>query len=160
MPPRNRRPTAFTRRLLASVVGLDSSIPAIVAALDLKLVRLIRAAIAENRACQGRGVIAPRFRHEPDPRIEPRKVIHPTPRFEPRPVIHPTACVEPVPPQFAPPVEPERPSTTASPIQPPWKLVPWAQPAPPATPPPPPPVKVVRYRPDMVHRGMMIDVLG
>ena len=67
-----------------------TSVSAIVAALDLKLVRLVRAAM-RGSCCPGAcgpihpaPVIEPRKRIEPEPEIEPRKRIEPTPVFEPR----------------------------------------------------------------------------
>src|SRR5438128_2501807 len=104
---------------------------------------------------------APRggFAAMPAARFEPRPVIHPTPRFEPRPVAHPTPRFEPRPierasktcpdgllPACSAPCAPEHPRIGKSPIQPPWKVLPWEKPLPPA-----PVVKVVIRRPDNVN---------
>lgn len=95
----------------------------------------------------------PREVIRPEPRFEPRPVVHPTPRFEPRPVVHPTPRLEPGEP-LPPPCEPERTLETKSPIKPPWSQLPWMSPLQTA---PSPKVKVVQKRPDMVHKGMLID---
>ncbi len=134
------------------------SISAIVATLDLKLVRGVRAALQDDIP---RGVhplgpapqqILPRQRIEPEPVIEPRRHITPTPHFEPRPIYHPE-------PKYAPadcfclPATPlaEEPNGK-SPIQPPWKVRPWETPVPIKL-----EVKVVQLRPDIVHKGSLID---
>jgi hypothetical protein len=145
-------------------VALESNIAAVVAALDLKLVRLLRDAINQTDPSKF-GIspaprIEPRKVHRPDPRIEPRKVIHPTPRFEPRPVIRPTPRAEPTPPQYVPPCESETPCRANNPIEPPWKTLPWAQALPVTPPAPPARVKVMRVRPDIACRGRMIDVMS
>jgi hypothetical protein len=136
-----------------------SDISAILAVMDLKLVRGLRAALQDDIQ---HGVhplgpapqkILPRKVHEPDPRIEPRKVVHPTPYFEPRPVHHPE-------PKFAPHEDLFPPSTSPLPedpgskcvIQPPWKVRPWETPVPTKL-----EVKVVQLRPDIVHKGTLID---
>jgi hypothetical protein len=139
-------------------VALDSNIALIVAALDLKLVRLIRGAIAENRGARGPlgNVI------EPGPRFEPRPVVHPTPRFEPRPVVHPTprflprAVIEPrpveMPAAVLAPAEPEKPRVAKLVLTPPWKVLPWENPVKAEI-----PVKVIKHRPDIVRKGKLID---
>lgn len=145
--------------------ALPANIAFVTAALDLKLVRLIRAAIAPP-LCRGPGPC------HPTDRFEPRKVLHPTPRFEPRPVVHPTAQIEPRPvitpaPRVeAPPVQY---STASQPdpgnpprrltLEPPWAALPWEQPLPLAAQ-PAPVVKRVVYRTDTAGIGRRIDVLG
>ena len=137
-----------------------ANVSLIVAALDLNLVRLVRGAMADNpngSPVSGLGPapnndrFEPRRRVEPEPRFEPRPVVHPAPRFLPRPVIHPAPRVEPRP--CEPPHEPEMPVRTRSPIEPPWKVLPWDQPPEP----PEPRVKLAIYRPDVVSKGSLID---
>ena len=149
-------------------MGLDTNIAAVVAALDLKLVRLLRDAM-NNRpggaAPAGlvgpAATIEPRRVIEPEPRIEPRRVIHPTPRFEPRPVIRPgpriddPACV------IVEVVVVDPPDNSKCPIEPPWRVLPWevdgagrgggefAQPA--------QRVKPRTRPPDIVSKGSLID---
>jgi hypothetical protein len=140
-------------------VGVDAHIDLLVAAFDLKLVKLIRAAIAENRG-GARGPLGNVI--QPQPRIEPRKVIEPTPRFEPRPVVHPTPRFLPrpviaprpveLPPAVLPPCDPEKPRVAKLVLTPPWKVLPWENP--PQT---ERSVKVIKRRPDIVRKGSLID---
>jgi hypothetical protein len=143
------------------VIAASSGISLLVAALDLKVVQLVRGAMAAADA-QGiagaAGAVVPT-----EPRFEPRQVVHPTPRYEPRPVIHPTPRYEPRPvvhsrPRVAelecpPCCEGEKPPCVPPPCLPPWmEPLPW----------PTPPerarvVKIVRRPPDIVHKGMLID---
>ena len=137
-----------------------SSVSAIVAALDLQLVRGLRAALQDDIR---RGVhplgpaptqqLPGRQRIEPEPIIEPRRHIHPTPYFAPRPVHHPEPKFAPCD-VFAPPSctpLPEDPGGKC-PIEPPWKVRPWEQPVPIKR-----EVKVVVVRPDIVSKGSLID---
>src|SRR5712691_9797899 len=87
----------------------------------------------------------PRRVIHPEPRFEPRRVHHPTPRFEPRPVERVSKTSPDVAPACSAPCAPERPRIGKSPIQPPWMVLPWENPAPPAQ-----VVKVVIHRPDNV----------
>ena len=142
-------------------VSLATNVSLIVATLDLQLVRLLRGAIraADNASGHGGGGLgstAATFERRrvihPEPRYEPRRVIHPTPRFTPRPVerIYKTN-LDPVPTctvTFAP--EPSH--ITKSPIEPPWKKLPWQNPAPPAQ-----IIKVFIRRPDNAFKGTIID---
>jgi hypothetical protein len=149
--------------LLLPRVGVEATASLVVAALDLKLVQLLRDAIRTADISGGklgrRGalpVIAEdRFLArrviDPEPRFEPRPVIHPTPRFEPRPVIHPTVRVEPNV-SIAPP-EHCAPKPCPGPLPPPWRQPIWEIPVPLR-----PVLKLVRYRPDMRHKGSLIDV--
>jgi hypothetical protein len=146
-------------------VGLETSIGAIVATLDLQLVRLLRDAmnVADvNSAKDIAGVPtsqSDRFEQRPvihpEPRYEPRQVIHPTPRYEPRPVIHPTPRIEQqnncCPPP--PPCEPDPCETIKSPLLPPWKTLPCdiRQPAPVQ-------IKIIVQHPDIHHKGSLIDL--
>jgi len=135
-----------------------SSVSAIVAALDLQLVRGLRAALQDDIQ---HGVhplgpapqqILPRQRIDPEPYIEPRRHITPTPHFEPRPVYHPEPKFAPGE-DFCPPSSPlpEDPGGRC-PIEPPWKVRPWEQPVPIKL-----EVKVVVVRPDIVSKGSLID---
>jgi len=136
-----------------------SSIAAIVATLDLQLVRLVRAAMQDDgpRAATALGPRPspqplPRRHIEPEPVIEPRRHIHPTPRYEPRPVIHPRPRIAPTE-ECCPPCEPApEPPDGRCPIQPPWKVRPWEAPVPMKL-----EVKVVVIRPDIVSKGSLID---
>jgi hypothetical protein len=133
----------------------------IVALSDLKVVRLLRAAANGTAGPVSKLGPAPTFRRDifearrrivPEPRFEPRPVIHPTPRFESRPVIHPRPEVrcEPI---CKAPLEPEQPARLQSPLQPPWKLLPWKNPVQLA-----PKIKVTILRPDIVSKGMLLDL--
>ena len=147
-------------------MSIDARVDLLVAALDLKVVRLVRDAIRTTELSAG-GVPGPlgtivsplrleaRRRIEPELLIEPRVVYHPTPYIEPRPVIHPTPTYAPAPvcqPPCEPPTQPEDPCRPHSPIQPPWRVLPWKIPSQ-----PPPKVKVVVIRPDIVSKGSLID---
>jgi hypothetical protein len=148
-------------------VGLETNIAAVVAALDLKVVRLLRDAIRTTEAAAHLAVSAAvdRFEsrqvHEPEPRFEPRPVVHPTARFEPRPVIHPTPRVDsPNYPVVV--VEVVAPcDESKSPIEPPWRVLPWedtpASPAPAHVAQPARRVKPPIRRPDIVSKGSLID---
>jgi hypothetical protein len=151
----------------AGDVGLDSinSINAVVAALDLQLVRLLRKAMSPggNGSIAGIGpaptFIAPRTGAHPERAISPRPVVHPQPRFAPRPVHHPEPRFEPASPRCAgAPVVvievTEPPGKTHSPIEPPWKVQPWETPLPPR-----PKVKVQVRPPDkIISKGSLIDL--
>jgi hypothetical protein len=87
----------------------------------------------------------------PSPRYLPREVIHPTPRYLPRPVLHPTPRVEPQPPVCpTPKIDPTH--ITPGP-QPPWKVLPWQEPTPPAD-----VIKITLRQPDIVGKGNLIDL--
>lgn len=144
-----------------SGVSLQTNVSLIVATLDLQLVRLLRGAIRAADAASGHGG---QYHGSPAATFEPRRIIHPEPRYERRPVIHPT-------PRFAPrPVErihktgldpvptctvtcaPAPSHIGKSPIEPPWKKLPWENPAPPAQ-----IIKVFVRRPDNACKGTIID---
>jgi hypothetical protein len=145
-------------------VGILPAIDAVVAALQLKEVQLLRAAMraADRQSKPGSlpfspaGSPEPRPHIHPEPRFDPRPVIHPTPRFEPRPVIHPT-----------PRIEAERRSCgcasapqevvvdktpTELPLKAPWQTVPWA-----VAPQPAPKVKLAPRHPDTPPKGVLLD---
>jgi hypothetical protein len=143
-------------------VGLEtSSINLLTATLDLQLVKLLRAATADDaalsptpgarRAVQPESEILPRQRIRPAPIIEPRQRIEPAPRFEPRPVVERAPAAE----ACSLPPSPDRCRAACyskTPIEPPWKVLPWENPSQPA-----PKVKVVICRPDIVSKGSLID---
>jgi hypothetical protein len=146
--------------LLLSGMGLESQAALLVAAADLKVVRLLRAAMngcgcrvtalgpAPNLRCDR---FEPRLRVHPTPRFEPRPVIHPTPRFEARFTIHPRPNIADQP--LAAPVEPEQPIRFHSPIQAPWKVLPWETPILPQA-----KIKRIVQRPDIVSKGLLLDM--
>ncbi|HEY7116959.1 MAG TPA: hypothetical protein VH475_10255 [Tepidisphaeraceae bacterium] len=141
-------------------VGVESHIELLVAALDLKMVQLVRDAMrtADRATAKELGVLEPAARFEPrvvyhpTPRFEPRPVYHPTPRFEPRPIVHPTPRVVDPPPAVCPPREPECPRISKPVFVPPWKVMPWENPPQPAL-----KVKVIKLQPDRVRKGSLID---
>jgi len=136
-----------------------SGVSLISASLDLRLVRMLRAAMTPVNIGQSLppaptgDVRGSRLVAEPTPRFEPRKTVDPTPRIAPRPVYHPRPVnvqrpLIPIPAV----VEPEQSRITKSPIEPPWKTLPWQQP-----PSPQPPLKIVLKQPDVVTRGTVFD---
>jgi hypothetical protein len=142
-------------------VSLATQASLIVATLDLELVRLIRGAMRTADLASARGsraLLTPTDRFEPrkvlhpEPRFEPRRVIHPTPRFEPRPVERTAKTSPDCVPLCSAPCCPETSHITPSPIQPPWKVLPWENPPPPAQ-----VIKVVIHRPDNECKGSIID---
>ena len=146
-------------------MGIESSVGLVVAALDLKLVRLVRAAM-RGGCCPGAcgpihptPKIEPRKRIEPEPEIEPRKRIEPTPVFEPRRRIGvgywcdwPGNCA-----QIAPAECVEKVSHSPSPLEPPWKVLPWEQ-QPDDRARPIRKIKIVEARPDIHCKGAVIDL--
>jgi hypothetical protein len=137
----------------------------VVAALDLELVRLVRAAMRTDGAGSGRvihpePVVEPRKRVEPEPEIEPRKRFHPEPAFEPRKKHRPedvgsccAACVSAAPVESA-----EKVSHSPSPVEPPWKVLPWDERLRSMPPRPVRRIKVVQVRPDIQCKGSVIDL--
>ncbi len=143
-------------RLLPASVGIGNDASLIVAALDLQLVRTLTRSIARNAICPLLGpcdrlTLRSRLRAELRDRFLPREVIVPEPRFTPRPVIHPTPRFEPRPVER--PAEPEQPVRLNNPIDPPWKVLAHEIPLQPA-----PRVKVNIHRPDVIHKGTLIDL--
>lgn len=137
-----------------------AAINAIIAKLDLDVVRGLRAALNDDAklALAAHALrearFEPRVRIEPEPVIEPRVRFHPTPHFEPRAVIYPRPRVAPL--TDACPPCPPPPSEDAADgkcrIEPPWKVRPWEAPLPIKR-----EVKVVQVRPDVVSKGSLID---
>jgi hypothetical protein len=143
---------------LRAGVGITPSADLIVAKLDLQLVRMLRQAI---RAAD-LAVCAPANASESSPRIEPRPRIHPTPLIEPRPHIHPRPHIEPranLDPQHFTisqtivSTSPPEPIKFPPFVQPPWRVLPWANLTPPA-----PTLKVVIKPPDLPRKGSVFDV--
>lgn len=150
-------------------MGLESSVGLIVATLDLQLVRLLRGAMrgedgdgfgpgARRLIHPGPGIEA-RKRITPESVIEPRPRIHPQPKFEPRPVLR----AEHVPPAVAcptcdGPASAEKSSAPSSPVQPPWRVLPWDQRYPRTPRVVVRKIKVSVARPDIVCKGSLIDL--
>jgi hypothetical protein len=144
-------------------VTLADQASLIVALSDLKVVSLltsaIRAADIQSGKELGPGGIAvdsePRFRprdtFQQTPLIAPRVVYHPTPRYEPRQVLHPTVKVEPN--DMLMPANMVDHRKTSSPIQPPWKVLPW-----PETSHSTRKIKTATQRTDTNHVGSLIDI--
>src|SRR5262249_51022225 len=139
----------------------DSSIGLITAKLDLQLVRMLRQAmrvadLSSGCGCHGdpepRLCVEPRPRLHPSAVIEPRQRISPAVRIEPRKVAHPRPIELNSTPQ-ASLSHPEDVRVTKSPIQPPWRVLPWEKLAPPA-----PKLKVDIRRFDVPAKGTVLDV--
>jgi hypothetical protein len=150
---------AFALVLAVSISA--SSIDLLVAVSGLMEVQdvigAIRASDAETRALMlGRSPwIEPRRVICPLPQYEPRQIIHPTPQYEARPIYHLTAQLEPTETRGcdnSSPVTVVQKPENESPLEPPWKTVPWKNPPPPA-----PKVKLTRPHPDICHKGLMLD---
>lgn len=137
----------------------------IVATLDLKVVKLLRAAIrsADLQGQAGRhsavspaATAEPRHHRRPDLICEPRRHICP-PVYASRRVCHaaPRIVSESAPRRACDPRDkpcgPES-ADKSSPIQPPWKTLPWQEPPRVAM-----KVKVVEYRTDIINKGSLID---
>lgn len=142
-------------------MDLGSNAGLIVATLDLQLVRLLRDAAGGTTAVTDLGPAPNRLNTaaraavrpviQPEPRIEPRLVHHPEPRIEPRPVVEVETKSHRLPTQPTP-AEPERFVTYRPAVRPPWRIPPQENPPQAA-----PVVKVVQIRPDIVHKGSLID---
>jgi hypothetical protein len=151
-------------------VGIEVHVAALVAALDLKVVSLLRDAIrtADIHGAIERGTLGPaavyepRRHYQPEPVIEPRRHLHPQPVVEPRQVHHLAALPSEstVPCHCAPIIDMESRHHQELPpfMQPPWRVMPWqdsAMHAPPAR--PSPLIKVHAPRPDIISKGMLLD---
>ena len=111
---------ARTRFVSPDGMDLPPSVSLIVASLDLRMVRLIRDAIATDGIGPGDAGVEPAAPRSPDP--EAAATYHPAPHFEPRPTHRPEPRVETpavvrfeavdetqckdVPPAFGPPLAP------------------------------------------------------
>ena len=146
-------------------MGLESTVNLLVASLDLKLVQLLRGAMAVadvNAAATAppcgqtprfSDVYEPRRHVEPEPVYEPRRHIHPAPRIEPRPLLQPATRLANEPCDCA---EYAAPKGSKCPIEPPWKVLPWENP-----PPLPPTVKYVIHWPDTARsKGAFVNVFA
>jgi len=139
-------------------VGLEATANLAVAALDLKLVQLVRGAMraADAASCRSglpliRGEFAiPRLVIHPRPRFDPRPVIHPTPRFLARPILHPTPRIDAV---SLVPADPEQAPRCSHGLPPPWKMPLWNVPIPPK-----PTIKRIVRRTDLHHKGSLLDL--
>ena len=163
---RERKPAARRPVCMPPGVRLEANVNLLVAALDLKMVRLVRAAMngGDDGHDLGRhekdALIKPRQRIEPEPRFEPRKRIEPEPRFEPRPVHRPSEPIPPACPDCCPAAtsaDATGGTSSTSPIEPPWKVLPWER-EPEPRPRPIQRVKVVTGRPDLSGKGNVIDL--
>ena len=148
-------------------VAASGNVSVLVAALGLKEVQLLVGAMRAADQAARRASALPGPPNEPvvarpavapEPRYLPRRVIHPEPRYAPRPVEHPTPRLgtgpAPCPTEGNPPpviviVKPPN----ECPLAPPWRTPAWQQPLPPA-----PSIKVAPPRPDIIHKGMLLDV--
>lgn len=150
-------------------MDVSASIQALAAAMELSLVRSLRSAAGAAPApapAQRPNVAAPprrdSLRIAPASGasvrlkavIEPRLRIHPEPRIEPRQTVRP---VTDAPPPATPPpgdaAQTPAPRAPSSPLEPPWKLLPWKCP-----PPGSPRLKQVVRPPDAHLRGSILDV--
>jgi hypothetical protein len=167
--PVGRRAHSFALPARCVAASGEDIISLITATADLRVVSLLRDAIRTADLSSGKrfpiakigpapDIIERRFRLQPETEILPRKRIEPTPRIEPRRVIRPPDRFEPCGEKLVPiPIpDPSCPCNPhfKSPIQPPWKVLPWQEP--PAVR-PAPRIKVVVRPPDIVHKGSLID---
>ena len=142
------------------MAGVDlGHINLLVAALDLKLVKLIRGAIrhadaagAKTASREPAATYEPRRVVHPEPVYRERRVIHPTPRIEIRRVEHLSKTCPNVIPACPAISTPEPAHHTKSPLDPPWKTLPWKNPPKPGH-----IVKVFQHRPDMPSSGSILD---
>ncbi len=148
-------------------VSLEANSALIVAALDLSLVRLLRSAIrtADLTVASERSINRVNNAYVTHrcccnwtdcPTTQPAPLIPAVDRYEPSNTI---VVTEPERPQLLPamplPVEAvvvrER-DPLESPLQPPWKVLPWENPPRPVQ-----NIKVVHYQPDIVCKGSVLD---
>jgi hypothetical protein len=148
------------RRLLPHGMSMAAVGATVVAAFELRAVQLLRDAIRTTEAASSdASPLAPvptseaRRRFQPQPVFEPPVHRHPEPVFGPRPILHDCHPLRAIGPDCClAPVEVKCEGAGCSPLQPPWKVLPWETPIPPQ-----PKVKVVLYRPDVIHKGSLID---
>lgn len=139
----------------------SSGINLMLAQMDLLMVRGVlgamhaadaaAAAAGGAAGCEGAHRFRPAAVFTPTPRFEPRVVYHPTPRFEPRPVFHPTPRLEAKERNPAP-CNPEQPRVTPPVVPPVWKTLPNIAARPTVQ-----QIKVHVVRPDIRHKGSLID---
>jgi hypothetical protein len=146
---------------------LATGVALLQAVIDLKVVKSITNAVRVNTLKRG-GVEGPlgnienpkpgmrgQFGIEPEPRYEPRRVIHPEPRYETQ-VVHHRTVERPAIAELKDPLPPEQtlpPVQHKSPLVPPWEMpLPIVE---------TPSVNIVKYeaaRPDLICKGMLIDL--
>ena len=148
-------------------VSLASTADLLLAVSDLKLVQLLRQAIlvADLTSAAGRRVdqtsqiaesCRPRY---PASACQPCEYIRPVAVIDRYENSRPVACVQSgycrrpasIPTTVVAVVEKQR-DTMESPLQPPWKVLPWENPPQPA-----PVIKMVRHAPDMLNKGTLLD---
>ena len=119
-------------------------------------------ASAASGGCTSAAVLGPdpcvtgrRFHVEPETEILPRRRIEPEPVFAPRLVVRPADRYEPGVSDAAPASLECYTPHTRSPIEPPWKVLPWEERFRDES--PRPQIKVVVKPPDIAHRGSIID---
>jgi len=88
---------------------------------------------------------APRQVIHRDPIYARRQVIHPDPQYD-----HPLHVQVPPPAKLVEVIVEKSPNT--QPLDPPWKSLPWENPAQISR-----KIKTARYRPDIPHKGMLLD---
>jgi hypothetical protein len=143
-------------------VGLVSHIEALVATFDLEVVQLLRDAIRtteaagalEGRTLQPAAVYEPRRHFQPDPVVDPRRHLAAGAVIQRAGVVRAGESVLKTDACEAPPAAPQLAMTpTPSPIQPPWKTVPWEDGPRPA------PLKITIVRPDiLISKGSVLDL--
>jgi hypothetical protein len=140
-------------------VSLPIHVNLITAAMDLKLIRLLRGAMQPKlpHAPGAHGVPGPaptlpgRPTHQASPALLPPTVVQPPPLLRPPPIIFFRPIFKEIPLECATPPH-AGPTSHTMPLQPPWKSLPWKSPLP-----PPPLIKVVQHRPDIISKGSLID---
>jgi len=145
------------------VSSLQTQAELIVAGFELKVVQLVRGAmLAADLQGQRDALRVPAPTIEPRPHLHPDVVVEPRQHLRPAPVyenpqiirqkvrvaLQPIDCTHAIP-QSAD----ATPTKTTSPIQPPWKVLPWPQPISSRQ-----TVKVHRLHTDVSHRGAMLDL--
>ncbi len=145
---------------------LQTGVQLLLAVVELAQVQSITRAITANTLRKG-GHIGPlgnidnpkpvhgSFGVNLEPRYDQRRVIHPSPRYETR-IVHTRTVERPAlidAKQPAPPAETAQPIRHKSPLAPPWELpLPSVQ---------APVIRVVKYeahKPDLICKGMLIDL--
>ena len=143
--------------------SLASNVSLIVATLDLKVVQSVIGAIKKADAASTlsngplhlgpAAVYEPRQHLHPETKIESRHVIHPESRYENRPVHHPVEArnSEGL---YSTSTTPVPSCGHKSPIEPPWKTLPWPQTVHVTS-----KVKLWVHRSDLQSKGSLIDCM-
>ncbi len=147
---------------MSGIASLSSQAALITATLDLSLVQSLVGAIrtADLTSAAEAGPVRREISTErtdfycccpSQPLIEPRPHLHPAAVYEPAPVIHshPRLALDAA--TYGNPLPP--PHRTPSPIQPPWKVLPWENPSQPCQ-----TIKVHKYHTDVIPSGMLLDL--